>query len=113
MHNTTAPANNMKFTRVCIDCGLVMNNVGYSRKRCPACARKAKLMACAAYNAAHKEDMSIPEPRPDTIPSPETIRERAKARAAASDAAIRKVVLAASAAGVDYGTMAARLEGRL
>ena len=84
MHNTTAPANNMKFTRVCIDCGKVMHNVGYSRKRCPACARKAKLMACAAYNAAHKEDMSIPEPRPDTIPSPEIIRERAKARAYAA-----------------------------
>ena len=35
-------ANNTCFTRVCIDCGLVMHNVGYGRKRCPACAREAK-----------------------------------------------------------------------
>ena len=35
-------ANNTCFTRVCIDCGLVMHNVGYGRKRCPECAREAK-----------------------------------------------------------------------
>ena len=113
MHNTTAPANNMKFTRVCIDCGLVMNNVGYSRKRCPACARKAKLMACAAYNAAHKEDMSIPEPRPDTIPSPETIREHARARAETSGAALRRDNESARAEGLTYGLWRAKQEGRL
>ena len=33
-------ANNTCFTRVCIDCGRVMHNVGYGRKRCPASFRR-------------------------------------------------------------------------
>ena len=105
-------ANNTCFTRVCIDCGRVMHNVGYGRKRCPACAREAKRSASAAYNEAHKKEWRA-APKPPDPPTPETVREHAKARAAASDAAIRKVVLEASAAGVDYGVMAARMEGRL
>ena len=105
-------ANNTCFTRVCIDCGRVMHNVGYGRKRCPTCAREAKRSASAAYNEAHKKEWRA-VPKPPYPPTPETIREYAKARAAASDAAIRKVVLEASAAGVDYGVMAARMEGRL
>lgn len=98
MRNDTGTANNMKFTRVCIDCGKVMHNVGYSRKRCPACARKAKLMACATYNAAHK---------------PETIREHARARAETSDAALRRDNESARAEGLTYGLWRAKQEGRL
>ena len=105
-------ANNTCFTRVCIDCGRVMHNVGYGRKRCPACAREAKQSASAAYNEAHKKEWRA-IPKPLDPPTPETIREHAAARAAASDAAIHKVVCAASAAGVSYGMMAARMEGRL
>lgn len=105
-------ANNTCFTRVCIDCGLVMQNVGYGRKRCPACAREAKRSASAAYNEAHKKEWRA-VPKPPDSPTPESIREHAKARAAASDAAIHKVVCAASAAGVSYGMMAARMEVRL
>ena len=113
MSNDTGTANNMKFTRVCVDCGKVMHNVGYNRKRCPACARKAKLMACAAYNAAHKEDMSILKLRHDTIPSPETIREHAQKRAATSGAGLRRDNEAARAEGLTYGLWRAKQEGRL
>ena len=105
-------ANNTCFTRVCIDCGRVMHNVGYGRKRCPACAREAKRSTSAAYNEARKKEWQA-APKPPAPPTPETIREHAALRAAASDAAIHKVVCAASAAGVSYGMMAARMEGRL
>lgn len=76
-----------------------MRGVGNKTKYCPECRHERE-------NARARELARIK-------------RERAKhpasgdVRAAASDAAIHKVVCAASAAGVDYGVMAARMEGRL
>lgn len=111
MHNTTAPANNMKFTRVCIDCGLVMNNVGYSRKRCAACAHAARLAAIAKYREAHRHEWAAVDIPP--APDPATIREHAQKRAATSDAALRRDNESARAEGLTYGLWRAKQEGRL
>lgn len=35
-----ASSNNMIYTRICVDCGKVLNNVGRSAQRCPECGKR-------------------------------------------------------------------------
>lgn len=109
--NDTSTANNMKFTRVCVDCGKVMHNVGYSRKRCAACAHAASLAAAAKHREAQRREWAAVDIPPD--PDPAAIREHAQKRAATSGAALRRDNASARAEGLTYGLWRAKQEGRL
>ncbi|MFR8076517.1 MAG: hypothetical protein ACLVAB_04890 [Faecalibacterium sp.] len=45
--------NNMIYTRVCVDCGKVMHNVGRRAERCPEC--RAVHIRVKALEASYRE----------------------------------------------------------
>lgn len=48
-----ASSNNMIYTRVCVDCGKVMHNVGRRAERCPEC--RAVHIRVKALEASYRE----------------------------------------------------------
>lgn len=48
-----ASSNNMIYTRVCVDCGKVMHNVGRRTERCPEC--RAVHIRVKALEASYRE----------------------------------------------------------
>lgn len=65
-----------KYTRVCMDCGKVMHNVGCRRQRCEECSRKHKSRMSMKYYHEHYEVGSS---------SGSAFRRKAKAKASAEE----------------------------
>ena len=52
--------NNMIYTRVCVDCGKVMHNVGRRAERCPECrAVHIRVKALEAAATAIRKSLNI------------------------------------------------------
>ena len=80
--------NNEIYTRTCVDCGRVMEQVGPTCKRCPACAAKHSNLLQNRQRAAYAQR--------------ETCRRR-EAQTAESRRQLHADALAARQAGMSYG----------
>ena len=76
------------YTRICVDCGKVLNNVGRSTQRCPECGKK------------HANALSLEW---DRRRSEEAQAQRQGLAAERSRIALHADVRAAEAAGLSYG----------
>lgn len=47
------------FTRVCLDCGMVMENVAGNRRFCVSCRRERKNQCCSDYRARNENPASV------------------------------------------------------
>lgn len=80
-------------TRVCKDCGKVMQNVYHSKIRCPECAKERRYMLTRQYWDKHKAD--IRSTRKKSAKKAKTGEEL--------DAEFRAECVAADKAGLSYG----------
>lgn len=56
--------NGMAYTRVCVDCGMVMHNVHYAKMRCPACQKEHHRIQTAKWWARKNEGVRSTKPKP-------------------------------------------------
>lgn len=89
-------SNSKTYTRICVDCGKVMQQVYQTKMRCPECAAQRKRLLNAQWQARHKEEIRSLTPRPSSAAS-------RLLQAEAQDIAFRADVRAADAAGLSYG----------
>lgn len=89
-------SNSKTYTRICVDCGKVMQQVYQTKMRCPECAAQRKRLLHAQWQARHKEEIRSLTPRPSSAAS-------RLLQAEAQDIAFRADVRAADAAGLSYG----------
>ena len=94
-------SNRKTYTRICVDCGKVMQQVYQTKMRCPECAATRKRLLHAQWQAQHKEEIRSLTPRPSSAAS-------RLLQAEARDIAFRADVRAADAAGLSYGQYMAR-----
>lgn len=84
--------NHKIYTRTCVDCGRVVEQVGPTCKRCPACAAKHSNLLQnrqhAAYRAAYVEQLT---------------RRKREAQTAENRRQLHADALAARQAGMSYG----------
>ena len=45
------------YTRICVDCGMVLNNVGRSTQRCPECGKKHANALSLEWNRRRNEEI--------------------------------------------------------
>lgn len=76
------------FTRVCLDCGRVLHDVGKSTQRCPDCAHKRDRMLSREWNRKQAELKAQTKREQDTE---------------SSRLALHDAVRAAESAGLSYG----------
>lgn len=57
-------SNSKTYTRICVDCGKVMQQVYQTKMRCPECAAQRKRLLHAQWQARHKEEIRSLTPRP-------------------------------------------------
>lgn len=50
-------SNSKTYTRICVDCGKVMQQVYQTKMRCPECAAQRKRLLHAQWQARHKEEI--------------------------------------------------------
>ena len=50
-------SNSKTYTRICVDCGKVMQQVYQTKMRCPECAAQRKRLLHAQWQARHKEEV--------------------------------------------------------
>lgn len=89
-------SNSKTYTRICVDCGKVMQQVYQTKMRCPECAAQRKRLLHAQWQARHKEEIRSLTPRPSSAAS-------RLLQAEAQDIAFRADVRAAEQAGLSYG----------
>lgn len=94
-------SNSKTYTRICVDCGKVMQQVYQTKMRGPECAAQRKRLLHAQWQARHKEEIRSLTPRPSSAAS-------RLLQAEARDIDFRADVRAADAAGLSYGQYMAR-----
>lgn len=80
--------NHKIYTRTCVDCGRVMEQVGPTCKRCPACAAKHSSLLQNRQRAAYAEQLT---------------RRKREQQTAENRRQLHADALAARQAGVSYG----------
>lgn len=63
-------SNSKTYTRICVDCGKVMQQVYQTKMRCPECAAQRKRLLHAQWQARHKEEIRSLTPRPSSACQP-------------------------------------------
>ncbi len=76
------------YTRICVDCGKVLHDVGKSTKRCPDCAHKRDRMLSREWNRKRAEIKAQTKREQDTE---------------SSRLSLHDAVRAAESAGLSYG----------
>lgn len=62
-------SNSKTYTRICVDCGKVMQQVYQTKMRCPECAAQRKRLLHAQWQARHKEEIRSLTPGLPVLPA--------------------------------------------